>query len=52
MYEALSNKQYIKMQNIEYRNEEWLAINNLSNKEIKRLKKAKRLKFIKAKFKE
>lgn len=41
MYEALSNKQFIKMQNIEYRNEEWLAINNLSNKEIKRLKKAK-----------
>ncbi|MBT1338923.1 hypothetical protein FCL79_03370, partial [Mycoplasma bovis] len=41
MYEALSNKQFIKMQNIEYRNEEWLAINNLSNKEIKKLKKAK-----------
>ncbi|WP_331706679.1 MAG2810 family protein [Mycoplasmopsis agalactiae] len=43
MYEAVSNKQLIRMQNIEFRSEEWIKINDLSNKEIKKLKSAKSL---------
>ncbi|UUM25804.1 hypothetical protein NQV05_01530 [Mycoplasmopsis agalactiae] len=41
MYEAVSNKQLIRMQNIEFRSEEWIKLNDLSNKEIKKLKSAK-----------
>nr|WP_233749946.1 hypothetical protein [Mycoplasmopsis agalactiae] len=43
MYEAVSNKQLIRMQNIEFRSEEWIKLNDLSNKEIKKLKSAKSL---------
>lgn len=43
MYEAVSNKQLIRMQNIEFRSEEWIKLNDLSNKEIKKLKSTKSL---------